>query len=77
MVRPGGRLGYCTCSLLPEEGEQQIDAFLSRNAGFEIAAIQADDPAWQVPQGLRIRPDHWAERGGIDGFFVACLKKRS
>lgn len=75
-LRPGGRLVYCTCSLLPEEGEAQIDAFLARAPEFAIMAPKADDPAWLVPQGLRLRPDQWAERGGIDGFFVARLEKR-
>ncbi len=75
-VKPGGRLVYCTCSLLPEEGEAQIDAFLARHADYTVLAPNADDPAWQVPQGLRLRPDQWAEKGGIDGFFVACLEKR-
>jgi 16S rRNA (cytosine967-C5)-methyltransferase len=76
-VKPGGKLVYCTCSLLPEEGEAQIDAFLQRVANFVLIDIKPDDPAWSAPQGLRIRPDHWEELGGIDGFFVACLQKRS
>ena len=76
-VRSGGRLVYCTCSLLPEEGEEQIDAFLKRAPAFSLLEIHPDDSAWSVPQGLRIRPDHWEERGGIDGFFIACLENRS
>ncbi|MDJ0639065.1 MAG: transcription antitermination factor NusB [Paracoccaceae bacterium] len=76
-VRPGGRLVYCTCSLLPEEGEWQIDAFLARNAGFAIAEPSFDDERWCVAQGLRLRPDHWEDAGGIDGFFVARLENRS
>jgi len=75
-LKPGGRLVYCTCSLLPEEGEAQIDAFLGRAPHFTLITPKADDPAWSVPQGLRLRPDHWVDRGGIDGFFVACLEKR-
>lgn len=76
MVRPGGRLVYCTCSLLPEEGEAQIAAFLTRTPAFKPLDPKADDPAWQVPQGLRLRPDQWEDRGGIDGFFIAMLEKR-
>jgi 16S rRNA (cytosine967-C5)-methyltransferase len=75
-LKPGGRLVYCTCSLLPEEGEEQIDAFLRRAPSFGLADIKSDDPAWPVPRGLRIRPDHWEQIGGIDGFFVACLENR-
>lgn len=74
-LKPGGRLVYCTCSLLPEEGEAQIDAFLARDQGFKIAGMPSDNSQWQVPQGLRIRPDHWQDKGGIDGFFVAYLEK--
>ena len=77
MVQPGGRLVYCTCSLLPEEGEDQIEAFLARNPAFAAREITPDDPAWASPHGLRLRPDHWADRGGIDGFFISCLEKRS
>lgn len=75
-VRPGGRLVYCTCSLLPEEGEEQIEAFLKRAPAFKLQKVEPDDAAWAVPQGLRIRPDHWKDRGGIDGFFIACLENR-
>ncbi|MEM6384868.1 MAG: transcription antitermination factor NusB [Pseudomonadota bacterium] len=75
-LKPGGRLLFCTCSLLPEEGEAQIDAFLARTPAMTLTAPMADDPQWSVPQGLRLRPDHWASKGGIDGFFVACLEKR-
>src|SRR5581483_11558719 len=39
-VKPGGRLVYCVCSLEPEEGEAQADAFLARHAGFALAAVQ-------------------------------------
>lgn len=76
MLRPGGRLVYCTCSLLPEEGEAQIGAFLARNPGFHVVPAVADDAAWVVPEGLRLRPDHWEHRGGIDGFFISWLEKR-
>ena len=34
LVRPGGQLVYCTCSLQYEEGEAQVDRFLSKNTGF-------------------------------------------
>jgi 16S rRNA (cytosine967-C5)-methyltransferase len=77
-VRPGGRVVFCTCSLLPEEGEAQIVAALARHEGLETLpaalALPGVDPAWIGPQGLRLRPDFWAGRGGMDGFFIACLK---
>ncbi|QDY69933.1 RsmB/NOP family class I SAM-dependent RNA methyltransferase [Qingshengfaniella alkalisoli] len=79
LLRPGGRLVFCTCSLLPEEGEAQIDELLARHPNLkpDYAAMQADwlDDAWRVPQGLRLRPDFWADLGGMDGFFISALRK--
>ncbi len=77
-ARPGGRIVFCTCSLLPEEGEAQVEAALARHPGLAIdtdaLAVPFIDPAWIGPMGLRLRPDLWADRGGIDGFFIACLR---
>jgi 16S rRNA (cytosine967-C5)-methyltransferase len=73
MVRPGGRVVYCTCSLLPEEGERQAEAALARHPGLTVVPAAGE---FATPLGfLRTRPDMWADRGGIDGFFVACLRK--
>ncbi len=79
-LRPGGRLVFCTCSLLPEEGEDQIAAALTRlpEARVDRAALDRPgiDPNWiDATGGLRLRPDFWAERGGMDGFYIACLRK--
>lgn len=78
LLKPGGRLVFCTCSLLPEEGEGQIRAALKRHAGLKAdpgPAIEGLDPSWRGPEGgYRIRPDHWADRGGIDGFYFALLR---
>ncbi|MGD9917247.1 MAG: RsmB/NOP family class I SAM-dependent RNA methyltransferase [Paenirhodobacter sp.] len=76
-LAPGGRLVYCTCSLLPEEGERQVAAALERHPGLTIAAPELPGiaPEWITPEGaLRLRPDFWAERGGMDGFFIADLR---
>ena len=78
-LKPGGRMVFCTCSLLPEEGEDQLAAALIRHP--EISVQPPQDPAldarWITPAGaLRIRPDHWADRGGIDGFFIVRIAKR-
>ncbi|MBJ3764128.1 RsmB/NOP family class I SAM-dependent RNA methyltransferase [Maribius pontilimi] len=78
LVKPGGRVVFCTCSLLPEEGEAQVDAALARHPGLVLDrdALQVDgiDPAWIGAQGLRLRPDYWADAGGMDGFFVAAFR---
>ncbi|MBI1407768.1 MAG: methyltransferase domain-containing protein [Caulobacter sp.] len=77
-VAPGGRLVYCVCSLEPEEGEQQIAAFLARNSAFSTEPAAAGEggapPASLTPQGwLRLLPHQ--RPGGQDGFFVARLRR--
>ena len=75
-LKPGGRLVYCTCSLLPAEGEDQLDAVLTRHPNIRV---QPPTLSWLRPEwitangGLRLRPDHWADLGGMDGFFIASL----
>ncbi|MFA5539632.1 MAG: 16S rRNA methyltransferase, partial [Gemmobacter sp.] len=78
LTRPGGRLVFCTCSLLPEEGEAQLVAALARHPGLSVEPQQLPgiDPGWITPEGaLRLRPDHWADRGGMDGFFMVRLRR--
>ncbi|WP_082572290.1 RsmB/NOP family class I SAM-dependent RNA methyltransferase [Brevundimonas sp. Root1423] len=79
-VKPGGRLVYCVCSLEREEGETQIIAFLRRNTAFRTApadpvAVGAPSEALTPEGWLRILPSMWAEKGGVDGFFVARLDR--
>ncbi|MGR3455069.1 RsmB/NOP family class I SAM-dependent RNA methyltransferase [Pseudooceanicola sp.] len=80
LLAPGGRLVFCTCSLLPDEGEVQVEAALERHPGLTVDSAARDLPgveaAWHSTEGgLRIRPDHWAGRGGIDGFYIAVLRR--
>ncbi|MCK0167862.1 methyltransferase domain-containing protein [Jannaschia sp. S6380] len=78
-LRPGGRLVFCTCSLLPVEGEHQVGAALKRHPGLTAEAL--DPAAYGLPpeatgaHGLRLLPDLWPERGGMDGFYMAALRK--
>ncbi len=75
-LKPGGRLVYCTCSLLPDEGEAQLHAALARHPALRITRpdISGLEPDWITAEGaIRTRPDHWADRGGIDGFFMVRL----
>ncbi|MGR3702538.1 MAG: RsmB/NOP family class I SAM-dependent RNA methyltransferase [Paracoccaceae bacterium] len=79
LLKPGGRLVYCTCSLLPDEGEVQVDEALARHPGLRVDRAALDlaglDPAWITEEGgLRLRPDLWADQGGMDGFYIACLR---
>jgi len=75
-LRPGGRLVYCTCSLLSEEGEAQILAARERHPGLRIVPV-ASAPFGEITAegGLRTRPDQLAELGGVDGFYIAVLEK--
>lgn len=80
-VKPGGRLVYATCSLLPEENERQIEAFLSAHPEFSILPLAEawkdlfSDPATPPPPPpcdgpfLRLSPS----RHNTDGFFAAVL----
>jgi 16S rRNA (cytosine967-C5)-methyltransferase len=84
LVRPGGMLVYCTCSLEPEEGEHQIDRFLASHPEFSRAPIEALEIGGLVdaitPDGdLRTLPSHrfpGDEAGsGLDGFYAARLRR--
>ena len=78
LLKPGGRMVYCTCSLLAEEGEDQLTAALLRHPGLTVIppVLAGIDPAWVTPErALRLRPDYWADRGGMDGFFMVCVRK--
>ena len=80
LLKPGGRLVFCTCSLLPDEGEVQVDEALERHGDMTVDRAALDLPGveaeWVTEEGgLRLRPDFWADKGGMDGFYIACLRK--
>ncbi len=80
MVRPGGLLIYATCSLQPEEGPERIAALLAEGAPVRRVPITNDElpgiAEFITDEGdLRTLPSHWAARGGLDGFFVARLRR--
>jgi 16S rRNA (cytosine967-C5)-methyltransferase len=80
LLAPGGRLVFCTCSLLPVEGEHQVTAALKRHGDLRVIPVDAaalgGDETWQSPEGgLRLRPDLWPDLGGIDGFYAAVLTR--
>lgn len=71
LLKPGGRLVFATCSLQAEEGEAHLANIpeglrLDPIRDAELPDIGATDAGY-----LRTRPDLWAERGGMDGFFAA------
>ncbi len=79
-LKPGGDLVYAVCSLEPEEGEKQITHFLRRQKGaFTIAPADAASlPEGVTPLGdgaLRLSPPMLEGVGGLDGFYIAHLRK--
>jgi 16S rRNA (cytosine967-C5)-methyltransferase len=87
LVAPGGALVYSTCSLEPEEGAAQIEAFLGAHGeDFDRVVISAPEIAgeadWITPAGdLRTLPFHMSLEpdalAGMDGFYVARLRRRA
>jgi 16S rRNA (cytosine967-C5)-methyltransferase len=84
LVKPGARIAYVTCSVLPEEGPDQVDAFLARHPGFVHAAPPTAEVLGEVApafaqavltldQGLLMTP----RRTGTDGFFVSILRRQA
>jgi 16S rRNA (cytosine967-C5)-methyltransferase len=68
LVKPGGRLLYCTCSVFREEGVDQIEAFVARHK----CADWQPSPGYLLP-GRGAVADNQA--GNHDGFFYALLVK--
>ena len=79
VLKPGGLLVYCTCSLQPEEGERQAAAALARHKGLVRLAVTAAEigalPAITRDGDLRTHPVMLAAEGGMDGFFAARFRK--
>jgi 16S rRNA (cytosine967-C5)-methyltransferase len=80
LVRPGGLLVYCTCSLEAREGERQVDALIEGGAPFERVPVRAEEvggeAAFLTAAGdLRTHPGLWPGRGGLDGFYAARLRR--
>ena len=67
---------------MPEEGEGIVDPFLQTTAAFERAPIKpaelGGEAQFITTKGdLRTLPCHWPERGGIDGFYAARLRRKA
>ena len=84
LVRPGGTLVYCTCSLECEEGEDRIAAVLAQNPTLRRDPIRAEEVGGQAEfltadGALRTLPCHWADAeprmGGLDGFYAARIAR--
>ena len=67
-VRPGGVLLYSTCTILPEENEGVVSAFLADHAEFSLEACEF------APEGMQT---FWPNLDGTDGFYIAKLRKHA
>jgi 16S rRNA (cytosine967-C5)-methyltransferase len=76
LVKPGGRLVYATCSILPQENDEIVERFLAGHSAFSAGDAAAVLARATVPLDtgpyLRLSPD----THGCDGFFAAVLERR-
>jgi len=86
LVKPGGTVVFCTCSLEPEEGEAHVSSLLRRNPDVRRIPIEASEVGAAkellTPAGdLRTLPCHFVastpRMSGLDGFFAARLRRRA
>ena len=85
LLKPGGMLVYCTCSLEPEEGEQVVESALADTTELRRVPITANEVAGLAELiteagDLRTLPCHLPHQdprlGGLDGFYAARLERR-
>ena len=83
LLKPGGRLVYATCSLLPQENQLIAEAFLAKHPDFAVVpaaeALKPLFPKEKLPLGCS--PDNpwwqlWPHIHGTDGFFGAIFEKK-
>lgn len=85
LLKPGGILVYCTCSLEGEEGEEAIAELLDHNRGMQRRPISPEEMAGceefvTAAGDMRTLPCHWpgpdSRMSGLDGFYAARLVRR-
>ncbi|NBT10261.1 MAG: RsmB/NOP family class I SAM-dependent RNA methyltransferase [Betaproteobacteria bacterium] len=81
LLKPGGRLVYATCSVLPEENEDTVRAFLAAHHDFEVLDAARELERLKVPQASALCREGslrlWPQRHGTDGFFAAVMTRRT
>jgi 16S rRNA (cytosine967-C5)-methyltransferase len=80
-LAPNGVLIYSTCSIFSAEGEGQMDWLAKQDAPLEPVAIDPTAMGLDAHMAneagqIRLRPDFWKNHGGMDGFFIAKLKRK-
>jgi len=76
LVKPGGRLVYATCSILPEENEAVADAFAAAHGEFAALSCRDILAAQRIALDCEERLRLWPHLHGCDGFFAAAFERR-
>ncbi|MCQ8185810.1 RsmB/NOP family class I SAM-dependent RNA methyltransferase [Parvularcula maris] len=80
LTEAGGTLVYAVCSLLPEEGEEQVEKLLARRDDLERVPVEPSEvgglPVINKQGDIRCLPHLLNDEGGMDGFFAARLRKK-
>jgi len=75
LLKPGGRLVYATCSILPEENEAVVDAFAAGHPEFKALSCAELLKTQRIPLDTGDRLRLWPHRHGTDGFFAAAFQR--
>ena len=79
LVKTGGYIIYSVCSIISDEGEEQIKEFLHNFKNYSLInnfnSIKNFGRLNNKFPSILITPEFFKEDGGIDGFFIACLRK--
>jgi len=76
LVKPGGRLVYATCSVLPEENQAIVETFLASHAQFSRIDAAAELARARIPLDTGVELKLYPHRHGCDGFFAAVLQRQ-
>jgi 16S rRNA (cytosine967-C5)-methyltransferase len=75
LVKPGGRLVYATCSILPEENEAVTQAFAAAQREFRTLSCQEILDTQRIPLQVGEQLRLWPHRHATDGFFAAAFER--
>ncbi|HEV7258488.1 MAG TPA: RsmB/NOP family class I SAM-dependent RNA methyltransferase [Bosea sp. (in: a-proteobacteria)] len=81
LVKPGGRIAYITCSVLPDENDAAISGFLAKHGGFAPVPLPQllASPEGDFSLLARFATEHGVQfsprRTGTDGFYLACVQR--